>query len=259
MAEQQKGRHTARYVVYRAVGALALGAAVAPFFVWGLNVASLAFAAIDGSIGSLLFLSARAAERNERRAHFTYSSFFSSPLVALTKVVVFVLALVMCGLVIPQEWIAWNTRWWALGAIMGLGILAEALSDWREVRRSIHVAVAMGNLARVDKLLAQEPELVHRRGAYGRTPLHLAAALGHTNIAAVLITNGADVTTVADGGWTALHWASMVGRDHLVRRLVDEGADVNARAEDGTMPLNWALRNGHEEVAAILRLNGAED
>jgi hypothetical protein len=261
MVQERRRRHTTRYLIYQVCGGIAIIAGPVPFFVYGVNGAVLGFAAVNLTIGGVLCLSARASERYERRAHFTYRTFFSKGALAVTKVAILITVLLLCLLVIPERWAALmgDTKWWAMGAVVALAVCGEALSDLWEVRRNIHLAVGSGNLGRVDRLLARNAELVDARGAYGRTPLHMAAALGRTDVAGVLLTNGADVNAVADGGWTALHWAAMSGRLELVRRLIEDGAEVNARAEDDTTPLHWAERNGHEEVAAILRWHGAEE
>lgn len=278
MAKEGKHRHTLRYFVYRVGGLLALLASVGVLLALGVSVPSAVVSLISAAVGALLLLSARGAERLERRTHFVYSNFLGHPRLMLFKAAVAACAVLLAfavlkylGTELPEQALDEDVaeaieenlgsalKWWAVVPIVALAVLGQALSDWWETRHNIHVAVANGRLAAVEKLIVSKPDVVNSVGAYGRTPLHLAAAIGQTPIAKVLIFEGADVNAKADGGWTALHWAAMSGREDLVRRLVEEGADVNARAEDGTTPLVWAMRNRHDEVSAVLRWHGAEE
>ncbi|NIN34980.1 MAG: hypothetical protein GTO60_07725, partial [Gammaproteobacteria bacterium] len=72
------------------------------------------------------------------------------------------------------------------------------------------------------------------------TPLLMASASGHEEIAIFLIKNGAD-PNVWDGGAAPLHYALMEGisyfqhrpsMDQLVQELLAHGADPNARFEE---------------------------
>jgi len=48
--------------------------------------------------------------------------------------------------------------------------------------------------------------------------------------------------------------AAAFGRTDIARILLDEGADVSAR--NPVTPLGLAARHGHEETAALLREHG---
>jgi hypothetical protein len=257
MGKTDGHRHTMRFYVYRVAGALAVAAGIGVLVQVGIVWQTLAIAAVAGGLGVVLFLSAGYAERSERRTHFAYSTFFSRPRRAAIKILLAIEAVFLAFIILGESLLVYG--WMPALAIVVLAIAGQALSDWWQVRRNIHVAVASGRIAAVEKLLVSDPERVHQRGGYGRTPLHLACALGQESIAKVLVFEGADVNSRAEGGWTALHWAAMMGRKELARRLIEEGADVNAEAEDGTRPLTWALRNHHEDTAEILRWHGAEE
>ena len=100
---------------------------------------------------------------------------------------------------------------------------------------------------------------VNRRNAdSGATLLSVAAALGHADIAALLLEAGAEV----DGrnytnGTTALHAAAIFGRADVVKLLLDNGAKVDAMGDDGSTPLavaqtDWATT---QFVGSLLRMN----
>ena len=91
---------------------------------------------------------------------------------------------------------------------------------------------------------------VNARDNYAQTPLYEAVQLGHKDVAALLIQNGADVNakTYHDGP-TPLHWAAYLGHKDLVALLMENGADVNAKDKVGKTPLDVA----GEEIRELLK------
>jgi len=69
----------------------------------------------------------------------------------------------------------------------------------------IHDAAWKGKLDDVRRLLEADPGLVNLKDLLGRTPLHCAAAAGHTEVAELLIANGADVDATDEQWQTPLH------------------------------------------------------
>jgi len=87
----------------------------------------------------------------------------------------------------------------------------------------------------------------------GVTPLHLAAATDQADIAALLISRGADVSVTNSLGFTPLHWAASRDGNDTMRVLLDAGADVNAKARNDITPLHWAAtRNAVRAVTALI-------
>jgi len=86
----------------------------------------------------------------------------------------------------------------------------------------------------------------------------LAAARGHTNIAAVLLRNGADVSARDDDGRTALHQAAYGGHVATVDVLLGAGSHVNARDNRGSTALICATFGGYIDVAMALLAAGAD-
>jgi Ankyrin repeats (3 copies) len=270
--ERKRQKHTMRFVLYRTMGLLAIMASAVDVCIYRGKAWSWGFGVLLTVVGGIIFLSARAAERNERRVHVAQGDrFFTNPRQAIIKVLLLVLLLIawliVARLVLVPMWAETKTAAAASFRLLGLGMVVivacavcgQALWDWRQVRRNIHMAVCSGHKEWVERLIEGHPDLAHVPGSYGRMPLHLACALGYTDIAMLLLGAEADATLEADGGWTALHWASMRGTHDLVLALLEAGADVNARAEDGTTPLLWAMRNHRDEAAAALRQHGAEE
>src|SRR5512141_1369856 len=66
----------------------------------------------------------------------------------------------------------------------------------------IHEAAANGNTAKVQVLLAANPESINSRDADGKTPLHYAAAAGHLSVVELLVTNRANLNVRNKTGLT---------------------------------------------------------
>jgi len=93
------------------------------------------------------------------------------------------------------------------------------------------------------------------KGKNGLTPLHEAAANGHTDVAEFLLANDADVNARAMNDLTPLHQAASAGRSKVTELLLAKGADVNAKASSGNTALDMA---GTTEVRALLEQAGTE-
>ncbi|WPV00471.1 ankyrin repeat domain-containing protein [Mucilaginibacter sp. cycad4] len=83
-------------------------------------------------------------------------------------------------------------------------------------------------------------------------PIHSAAAGNYTDIARMLIENGAQVNVVQQAGATPLHSAAQNGNLELIILLLESGAEVFTRMEGGKLPADLAREKGFEEIAEIL-------
>ena len=64
---------------------------------------------------------------------------------------------------------------------------------------------------------------------------------------------------VKDGSkWTPLHEAAKAGRTEVAELLIAEGANVNAKNKNGDTPLDWAIINDETETADLLRKHGGK-
>jgi ankyrin repeat protein len=156
----------------------------------------------------------------------------------------------------------------------------------------IHEAAEKGNLARVEALLKENPNLVnvkdnegytplylasfarkkdvvelllaHKadpnvKGKDGLTPLHEAAKVGHKEVAEVLLAGGAEINAKDNNvGWTPLHFAVATGSKEVAKLLLLNKADINAKGEYGDTPLHVAVLNGKKELVELLLANNAE-
>lgn len=124
----------------------------------------------------------------------------------------------------------------------------------------IHKAAKKGDVEKVKKLLKGNPDLVFSKDEDGWTPLHLAAANGHRELAEVLLTERAEVNAKDNNGSTPLHQAAAAVGNHadLVGLLLSHGADVNVKDKFGLTPLHYATLHDNESSAEVLLAHGAD-
>jgi hypothetical protein len=126
-------------------------------------------------------------------------------------------------------------------------------------RPDIFKAVLHGQVETVRTMLRDDRGLAYERVRNGGTPLHLAAYLGATEIAELLLANHADVNAQRKDRVTPLHLAAANGRMEMVKLLIANKADVDAREAKGFTPLQWAVAAQHDDVAELLRQHAAEE
>ncbi len=104
----------------------------------------------------------------------------------------------------------------------------------------LHQAVAEGRAADVLMAVGMFGSDVNERAPDGRTPLMVAAAEGHVDLARSLIGFEAGLDLADGNGWTALHHAAAAGQAAIVAHLLEAGADPGVAAGDGATPLDVA-------------------
>ena len=119
---------------------------------------------------------------------------------------------------------------------------------------SIHLAVQVGNIEAVKQHIAAGTDVDAK--TRGETPLLWAARFGQSQVAELLIAEGADVNVKDDAwGFTPLGYAVSRGHKESTELLIAEGAEVNAKDSDGSTPLHYAAT---KEVAELLIAEGAD-
>ena len=103
---------------------------------------------------------------------------------------------------------------------------------------SIHDAAGEGNIEAVKQHIAAGTDVDAK--TRGETPLLWAARFGQSQVAELLIAEGADVNAKNVVGQTPLHWAAMAGHKEIIELLIAAGAEVNAKTKRGETPLDLA-------------------
>lgn len=107
---------------------------------------------------------------------------------------------------------------------------------------TLHSAVSSGDLEAVLVHVIQDSDLNVKEPVYGRTPLHVACDLGHTDIVKALIKARCEVdATDNDGDTPLLQVIANDGDVEIVRLLIEAGADPAARCHLGFTALCQAL------------------
>ncbi len=125
---------------------------------------------------------------------------------------------------------------------------------------ALPTAVFMEDFTTVKRLLKEDPERIHERGAHDFAPLWYSV-IGNANVemAALLINHGAHVEEQHFLGTTALHWACFGGSLELIELFIANGADVNRVGRkfnpEGASPLQSAR---DEKIKNYLKSKGAK-
>ena len=114
------------------------------------------------------------------------------------------------------------------------------------------VAAYNGQLAAVERILAQPGVAIDTRNGMGLTALTAAAFKGQVDIAKALLRAGADVNASNRIGQTSLMFASLSGKLAMVDCLLEAGANPAAKDKFGNTALSQARTQEATEVVARL-------
>jgi ankyrin repeat protein len=124
---------------------------------------------------------------------------------------------------------------------------------------ALHWAVERDDVELAELLLTAGAR-VSTRTREGVMPLQLAAINGSASMVDRLLKAGADANgSLTPAGDTAVMMAARTGAIGAIRVLVEAGANVNARETwGGTTALMWAVSEGHADAARLLIGAGAD-
>jgi uncharacterized protein len=135
----------------------------------------------------------------------------------------------------------------------------ELLADDPEL--DVFEASALGRMQHLEELLDADPGLVAAWADDGFTPLHLAAFFRHPDAARLLVERGALVDVVArnkDLEVTPLQSAAASREEETAALLLERGADPNVQQRGGFTALHSTAQNGDEPLAELLLVHGAD-
>lgn len=122
-------------------------------------------------------------------------------------------------------------------------------------RSPMHIAAALGYLRIVKYLHRLNCGRINAsRGRNSHyTPLHEAAFAGHSRVVAYLLMQpGIDIEAVTTEGQSALHLATLEGHVNIVAALLVFGADRTAIDDEGQTPIHNAVITRQTEVIRLL-------
>ncbi len=111
-------------------------------------------------------------------------------------------------------------------------------------------AIEQGDVAAGERLLAEDPELVHGRG-WIPPPLHCAVLSRQPQVARTLLDHGADLESLDhDRQTTPLRYAILFASKEVLPVLIARGANLGPIRENGTtaLELAWEAADGAYEA-----------
>ena len=84
---------------------------------------------------------------------------------------------------------------------------------------------------------------MNHQDQYGRSPLHVAAAVDYAEMVEFLLQNKANIDIKTSGeGQTAMHYAAKNDAINAIQMLLGYGADIDARDSKNRTPLQVPLQ-----------------
>ena len=116
------------------------------------------------------------------------------------------------------------------------------------------VAIQIAASPKIIKMLLENGADPNIPGAYGSSPLHMAAKHSddETEIARDLLEYGADVDARGEKGRTPLQMAAESDNINHLQLFLDRGADIDAQSDDGATALCTAARLRSEDAVRYL-------
>jgi uncharacterized protein len=132
-----------------------------------------------------------------------------------------------------------------------------------EPQLDVFEAAAVGDVESLRRQLDEDPQLANAWAEDGFQPLGLASFFGHLEAARLLVERGAEVNSSSRNDFEVmpLHSAAATGdaevRYELAKLLLEHDADPNARQQDDFTPLMAAYQHGDERLRTLLVEHGA--
>ncbi|XP_037652132.1 ankyrin repeat domain-containing protein 66 [Sebastes umbrosus] len=119
----------------------------------------------------------------------------------------------------------------------------------------LHQAAASGDYDQVEEILRRNECNPNQRDMdwSQKTPLHWAAAQGHTETVRILIEHGARPCLRTEHGWTPAHSAAESGRLAVLRLLHSLHAPIDKEDCCGDKPARIAEIYGHHDCVRFLK------
>ena len=127
----------------------------------------------------------------------------------------------------------------------------EDIKDMLSDQRKIEVAVKMGDVDYVNKLLIEERPFLNHSDTHGRSLLHWACRYGHLEIVKVLFRYNyisVNIDSTDNDHITPLHIACINDHYDVVKYLLANGVSLYMVDNNGCSPLHYAVYYGFEKT-----------
>ena len=151
----------------------------------------------------------------------------------------------------------WATKFGHISTVqllLGNGAEVSGMDDFN----ALHIAAELG-FTDIAKILIAAGCDVQEEDKHGNTAFHYAVWNSHASTIQLLIENDVDFDAeIFDDGKTALHIAAGAGDIAIMTILLDLGADLGATDEYFQTPLHDAVIEGQEQAVALLLSRDAD-
>ena len=123
--------------------------------------------------------------------------------------------------------------------------------------KPLQVAIELGYIDVAAKLLSDgaDPNASAGKSKY---PIVFALENEYFELAEQMLASGAEISIRDQKGWTPLIWAAIKGRKKVVEFLLDKESDIHICSNDGWNAITGAFFRKHTEIVQILIENGAK-
>jgi cytohesin len=123
----------------------------------------------------------------------------------------------------------------------------------------LRVAATVGDLKRVQDLIAKGVDVNRRFGSASNSVLNRAIESGNSELVETVLRAGADPNAREDAGMTPMMLAAFFGYAGIVEKLINYGARIDTVEQDhNNTALLIAVRKNHATVVRVLLEHGAD-